>query len=43
MMTFAVTGVMQLKEVNVALRALGLELKKDQLKSIITEADKVYL
>uniref|UniRef100_A0A7S3YIH7 EF-hand domain-containing protein n=2 Tax=Lotharella globosa TaxID=91324 RepID=A0A7S3YIH7_9EUKA len=33
-------GVMQLKELNVALRALGLELKKNELKTVITEADK---
>lgn len=33
-------GVMELKELNVALRSLGLELEKQELKQLITEADK---
>mmetsp|Transcript_25831 Transcript_25831/g.35983 ORF Transcript_25831/g.35983 Transcript_25831/m.35983 type:complete len:124 (+) Transcript_25831:655-1026(+) len=31
---------MKLSELNVALRALGLELKKHELKAVVTEADK---
>ncbi|GAB5371018.1 hypothetical protein AAMO2058_001543000 [Amorphochlora amoebiformis] len=34
------TGVMELFELNVVLRALGLEMKKDALKALIAEADQ---
>mmetsp|Transcript_11812 Transcript_11812/g.17586 ORF Transcript_11812/g.17586 Transcript_11812/m.17586 type:complete len:161 (-) Transcript_11812:77-559(-) len=33
-------GVMELKELNVALRAIGLEMKKSELKALVAEADK---
>jgi len=34
------TGVMKLSELNVALRGLGLELKKTELKRVVHDADK---